>query len=121
MNAIRKTPTMLGVMAALSLFCAIPLLGQSADVSDAKLEAVAKAYVQVMEIQNTYRPQIEAAQTPEEAQRLQREADEKMVAAIRVYMTVDEYTGIMTAAEQDENLRNRLLVHIDREQGQSGG
>ena len=119
MNAIRKTQTMLGAMAALLLVAALPLLGQSADVSDAKLEAVAKAYVQVLEIQNTYRPRIENARTQEEAQQLQQEASQKMAEAIQAQLPVDEYGAIMSASDQDAELRERLVAHIQRVQAQS--
>ena len=109
------------IMAAISLACAIPLFSQSGEVSDDKLAAVAKAYVQVREIQNAYRPQIESARTQEEAQRLQREADQKMVEVIQAYLTVDEYASIWEASDQDDVLRQRLLFQIQRVQEESGG
>lgn len=121
-NWNRKIRTILGVMAALPLFSALPLLGQSADVSDAKLEAVAKAYVQVLDIQNTYKPKIESARTQEEAQRLQQEANQKMIEAIQVQqLAVEEYNAIINASDQDAELRERLVAHIQRAEAESGG
>jgi hypothetical protein len=121
-NWNRKIRTILGVMAALPLFSALPLLGQSADVSDAKLEAVAKAYVQVLDIQNTYKPKIESARTQEEAQRLQQEANQKMIEAIQVQqLAVEEYNAIINASDQDAELRERLVAHIQRVQAESSG
>ena len=121
-NWNRKIRTILGVMAALPLFSALPLLGQSADVSDAKLEAVAKAYVQVLDIQNTYKPKIESARTQEEAQRLQQEANQKMIEAIQVQqLAVEEYNAIINASDQDAELRERLVAHIQRAEAESSG
>jgi len=111
---------------ALVLFFAFLMLPQAAsgrvqapEVSDAKLESVAKAYIEVVAIQEEYRPRIEAAQSPEEAQQLQQEANQEMVEAIEAQdnVTLDEYNTIIQAAQMDEELGARLSAHIQRELG----
>ena len=111
---------------ALALLLAFLVLPQAAsagvqapEVNDAKLESVAKAYIQVVAIQEEYRPRIESAQSAEEAQQLQQEANQEMVEAIEAEdgVTVDEYNTIIQAAQMDEELRARLNEHIQRERG----
>ena len=111
---------------ALALLLAFLVLPQAAsggvqapEVTDAKLESVAKAYIQVVAIQEEYRPRIESAQSAEEAQQLQQEANQEMVEAIEAEdgVTLDEYNTIIQAAQMDEQLRTRLNEHIQRELG----
>ncbi len=101
---------------ALVAVCAMALPAVAQDPSDAKLEAVAHSYVDIMEIQQEYGPKIEAAETPEEAQAVQQEASEQIVEAIeeRDGVTVDEYNQIMGEVQEDKQLRSRLIAAIDR-------
>lgn len=86
-------------------------------VSDDQLQAVAKAYLEVVSIQEEYRPRIEAAQSAEEAQQLQQDAQGEMVAAIEDIdgVTVPEYNAIIGATETDGELAMRLSAHIQSE------
>ncbi len=96
--------------------CAMALPAMAQDTSDAKLEAVASSYLDVMDIQQEYGPKIEAAETAEEARAVQQEASEKIVQAIedRENVTVDEYNQIMSEIQENEQLRDRLIAAIDR-------
>jgi hypothetical protein len=91
---------------------------QQTQVSEAKLEAVAKAYVEVVKIQSAYQPRIERARSAEEAQQIEQEATEQMVQAIENVkgVTVQEYNDILTAAQRNEPLRQQLAVHIHKVQ-----
>jgi len=89
-----------------------------AEVPDATLEVVAKAYVEVLDIQEEYRPRIESSQSAEEAQRLQQEAEEEMVQAIEAQegVTLEVYnTTIERATQSDPELGARLREHVQRE------
>jgi len=90
---------------------------QTVNPSEDKLEAVAKAYVKVQAVQQEYEPKIQAAQQPEQAKQLQDEARGKMVKAVSDTdgITVDEYSQIMQAAQRDEQLRARLIQHIQKQ------
>lgn len=101
-------------------FSALPVAGQAQqqapDLSNSKIEAVAEAYLKVFEIQNTYRPQIEAAQNPEQAQRLQQQANDETVKIIREQegLTVEEYSQVINLAQSNEQVRERLVKEIER-------
>jgi sugar phosphate isomerase/epimerase len=110
----------------LVLFLAFLMLPQTAygttqtpEVPEAKLESVAKAYIEVVAIQEEYGPRIEAAQSPEEAQQIQQVANQEMVEAIDAEdgVTLDEYNTIIQATQTDDELAARLNEHIQREIG----
>lgn len=116
-NATRnKLPTM-----ALVVLCTIgmtvPLLAQDTTaVSDSKLELVANAFIEVRQIQNEYSPQIESATSQEEAQAVQEEASRKMIQAIEETdgLEIEEYNQIMAEAQENEQLRTRLIDAVER-------
>jgi hypothetical protein len=92
---------------------------QTVNPSEDKLESVAKAYVKVQAVQQEYSPKIQAAQKPEEAKQLEDEANQKMEKAVSDAggVTVNEYTQILKAAQQDQQLRARLIQHIQKQPG----
>ncbi len=94
---------------------AMALSAVAQEPSDAKLEAVAHAYLGVMEIQNEYGPQIQEAQSPDEAQALQQEATEKMLHVIKAQesVTVEEYNEILEEVQSNEELRNRFATVVE--------
>jgi hypothetical protein len=123
---------LLAVMAVLLMAVTVSMLAvqeaetqqpQETQLTDAKLEAVAKAYLEVLEIQKTYAPRIEQAQSAEEAERIEQDAMEAMAEAIeRVEgVTVEEYNNILTAAQTDEQLRQRLGAQIHKIQQENTG
>jgi hypothetical protein len=92
---------------------------QAVNPSEDKLESVAKAYVKVQAVQQEYGPKIQAAQKPEEAKQLENEANQQMEKAVNDAggVTVNEYTQILQAAQQDQQLRARLIQHIHKQPG----
>ena len=103
-------------MVASPLFAMTASQSESAgEMSEEKLKAVANAYIKVFEIQKTYGPQIETAQTPEEANQLQQAANQKMVEVIEneENVTLDEYNDVISEIGNDEELRTRLQTHVD--------
>lgn len=101
---------------AVPLFALAASQSESAvDVSEEKLEAVAKAYLQVFRIEQSYQPRIQGAQSPDEANQLQQAANQEMVEAIENEddVTVNEYSEIMRAIGDDEELGERLQAVVD--------
>lgn len=89
-----------------------PAQGQQAD--DAKLKSFAVAFIEVAKVTQTYQPQIAAAGTPQDQQRLRDEAGEKMVEAVNEAegITLDEYNSIIQQAQADPELARRINGHL---------
>lgn len=94
---------------------ALQQTGGTGDFSDSKLKTVANAYIQVYELQQLYGPQIEAAENQQEAQQLQQQANEQMVQAINHEedLTVEEYSEVMNAVQQSDELREKLNAFVE--------
>ena len=90
-----------------------PAAAPAADVDDTKLKSFAVAFLEVAKVNQVYQPQIEAAK-PEDQQRLQQEAGQKMIEAVNASddITVDEYNEIIQAAQTDPDLAQRINTHI---------
>jgi hypothetical protein len=88
------------------------------DFSPAKIRAAAEAYLVVLEIQEKFKPQIEGAQDAQQAQSLQQAANEEMVEAIEEQDNIDvnEYSQIVTAAQQDEQFRQQFVSTVQQVQ-----
>jgi len=104
------------------LLVAVPLVAAAAtqndsgsEISDEKLRAVAEAYIEVYEINQSYKSKIEAAPTAGEADQLQQAANQEMVDAIEnaENVSVSEYNDIIQALGEDDELRERLQAHVD--------
>lgn len=78
--------------------------------SDAKLESYVQAVIQVQDLMREYKPQVDAAESPKQADNLRREAKGKMDAAIieTPGITIDEYVEILLAARSDQALHGRI-------------
>src|SRR5690606_18820546 len=89
-------------------------------VDDSKLESFAVAFIEVTKVTQSYKPQIDAASTPEDQQRLQQEAGKRMVEAVNESdgITVDEYNQIIQAAQTDPELAQRINSHISDAAGE---
>lgn len=83
-------------------------------VDDDKLKSFAVAFLEVTKVTQSYQPQIQAAESTEDQQRLQMEAGEMMVEAVNEAdgITVDEYNMIIQAAQTDPELAQRINGHI---------
>jgi hypothetical protein len=81
----------------------------AADVTDAEVEAFARAYVAVVELEQKYTSELQAAASPQEAESVQAEAQREMQQAIEgAGMTLVEFEQIGTKANDDEGLRMRV-------------
>ncbi len=103
---------------------ATPAMPQQAaptmEVSDAQIDEFADAYVAVQGLSQEYRAKLQgAAEDPEQTQQLQQEAQGKMKSAITDSgLELVEYRQIAQAANQSEELRNRIAAAISEITGQ---
>lgn len=82
---------------------------QSADLSDEKIEAFVDARESVVEISRQWEDRLNNADTQEEINSLQQQAQEEMVAAVRDEgLTVEEYNMIVDAMQTDPDLQERV-------------
>ena len=82
-----------------------------ADFSEGQLEAYVAAVVKIQEIDKSWQPRIEGAQTSGEAAEMTREATEEMIDEVQAQgLSVEEYNSITQAAETDDGLYERILT-----------
>lgn len=95
-----------------------PSLEQTAPpVSDAELKSFAVAVLEVQRINDAYMPRFQASKTPEEQQRVEDAASKEMVQAVEKQgMTVDKYKEILTLAQQNPQVAERIKQHIKNTQ-----
>ena len=80
--------------------------GAPATIPDAQIESYAAAETRVQEIAENVREQAHQAQTPEQQNEMQQQAQQRMVSVIREEgMSVADYNMIARAASQDPDLR----------------
>lgn len=82
---------------------------QQVDVSDEQLETYAEAEQKVQEIRDDFQQQMPNAESPEDAQALQQEAQQEMVSAVEdAGLTVEEYNQIASQMQSNPELRERM-------------
>jgi hypothetical protein len=84
---------------------------RSGDVPDQVVSQVGKAVVEIMKLRQSFEEDMATARTEEDAQNL---ANQVETAAVRVIsdqgLTVDQYNRVISAAESDANLEQRVLA-----------
>ena len=93
-----------------------PADGNGAAVSDQKIEAFAVAYLKVDKVRQDYSAKIGAASDEVAKQKLQDEAKTQMVEAVKTSpdISVEEFASILTAAQHDPALANKVREKIDK-------
>lgn len=87
--------------------------GGGESVSENDVESFARAYLQVMAIQQDFGPKLQNASSQEEAKSLQTEAQEAMASAIETEgMTTDEFEALGQSLNTDEELRQRVETKL---------
>jgi hypothetical protein len=83
-----------------------------ANITDSKLDAAAAAVKRVSSIQGAYEQKL--AKAPDaDKQRVAGEANEAMTKAVTDQgLSIEEYTTIMTVAQKDPAVRNKLLQRL---------
>lgn len=94
---------------------------QIAPVSDAEIESYVQSVQAVGEIIQEVRPQLQQAQTEEQASQLQASAQEDMVAAVvENGLTPERYNEINMAAQSDPALGQRISEAANQHSEASG-
>src|SRR3546814_190387 len=79
--------------------------------SEQQLQAYAAAVMKVQEIDRAWQPKIGQAQSQEEAEAMTTEATNEMIGEIEGQgLSVEEYNAITQAAEQDQQLYDRIMT-----------
>jgi len=79
------------------------------EVSDQQVQSFVEAQTKIVEIQQQYQSRMASAETPESQQEMVAEANEKMISAVETSgLSVEEYNQIITAAESDTDLQQRI-------------
>ncbi|MFP3939828.1 MAG: DUF4168 domain-containing protein [Thermoanaerobaculia bacterium] len=87
------------------------------DLSDERLEEVAEAFLEVSELQRDLQQRLENTDSPEEAQKLQAEANDEILAALDDHgVPVEEYTDVMNATQNHTSFRERFMAAVDKVQ-----
>lgn len=86
------------------------------ELEDGKLEAFATAYQDIINVATEYEQKfVDAGDDPQEAARLQQEANAAMVDIIENQddLTIEEYNLIVTSMRSDEELQNAVHDLLD--------
>ncbi|WP_026187038.1 DUF4168 domain-containing protein [Ensifer sp. BR816] len=82
---------------------------KGAPISEQKIEAFAVAYLQVDKVRQEYSAKIGATQDTAAKEKLKTEASQQMVKAVEASpISVEEYTTILTAAQNDPALAKKV-------------
>lgn len=92
-----------------------PQQSKPANIPDEKIGAAAAALQRVAGIKQDYEKRLAAAQDNDK-QKLVDEANSELVKAVTDQgLSVDEYTQIMVVAQNDPQVRDKILQHIPRQ------
>ena len=81
--------------------------------SDAELKTFAVAALEVLRINDLYLPKLKMATTPEEQQQVEKTATDEMVKAVeKEGLSVDKYKEIMSQAEANPQIAERVMKHM---------
>jgi hypothetical protein len=87
-----------------------PTQQQSVEMSDAKLLKFSIAMNSISQINTKYEAKFQGVEDAEQAQEIQQQAQNEMVEAVEsAGLSVAEYSSIAQQAQQDEQLRERIL------------
>jgi uncharacterized protein HemX len=83
--------------------------------TDDELQKAGKAYVGIMEIREEIQQELTDATDPNEAQKIQMEANEEILKEIEKHdLEVDRYNEIISEAQRNEEVRTELLEIINQ-------
>ena len=92
------------------------------NLSDKQLQSFARAYVDFHNIKNDYDARIKRTSDANEKDRLRREGDAKVEAALKKQgFTTDSYTKTFTTVNNSEQLRKKTLKYIEDERKKPQG
>ena len=85
------------------------------ELSQSEIETFADAAIEVQRVQQEFDSQVQAAQNAEEIEQLQQQAQQDARQAIENHgLSVDEYTAILQAANQDPQLYAMIVETMEQ-------
>lgn len=101
------------VPVALAQASQLPAEQSAPSYSDAELKSFAVALLEVQRINDAYLPQLKAAKTTEEQQQVEEKASQEMEQAVRTKgLSVDKYKEILTRAQSNPEVAERVKQHL---------
>ena len=89
------------------------------DLSDQKLDATAAALVQVSSLLRDYQERLQQATQPADKQRIAEEGNSALKKAVEAQgLTIEEYNSIIVVAQNDPEVRNKILQRMHRPPGE---
>ncbi len=104
----------LAIVAALLLTVTTPGSGHASDFSDGQLKSFAMAWTNITQLAEQWRPQVEAAASQDEANKMleQLAAEVDQVIEQTQGIGAAEYESIMQAAQSDPELMDRIFAML---------
>lgn len=94
-----------------------PLQSSPPAYGDEELKSFAAAAIEVQRINDFYLPKLQAAQSAQEEQDVQRTASGEMMQAVESKgITVDKFNEILVIAQLDPEIADRIAHHIQAQQ-----
>ena len=82
-------------------------------INQQQLQTFATAALEVQRISDDYQSKFEASNTPQERQKIQQEATDKMTKAVEEQgLTVDQYNQVARAAQADANVAKQINDYL---------
>ena len=115
----RLTSALLAAIVVVSLSLASVSAFAQTKYSEAKLQAFVTAAISVSDLFEKWSPQIDAAESQDQAEELARQADAEMISAIENVpgITLEEYTQIIQETRQDQALSDKIRVIYEKRTG----
>lgn len=86
----------------------------SDNIAAGKVDSFATAYLQVLQLLSDREPELPAAETSAEAQKIQQSIEAEAVALIKASgLSMPEYMEILGLASQDATFRDKILGRMD--------
>jgi len=87
----------------------------AADIPAERMEATAKAYVEILQVQEKHQPSLQGVSDPEEAQAIQQRANADMEKAIEMNdLSVAEYNETMRDVNSSGELQQKFLNKVNK-------
>lgn len=104
----------LAIAASLLLAFSVPSSSQAAEFSDGQLKSFAMAWTSITQLAEQWKPQVEAAASQDEANRMleQLAAEVNQVIEQTQGIGAAEYESIMQAAQSDPELMDRIFAML---------
>jgi Spy/CpxP family protein refolding chaperone len=86
----------------------------TAAIDNALIEQFAVAYASILEVQREFSQQLEQVTDNDEAQALQRQVQDEMIAVVEANdLSVQDYNAVVALMQQDPALRERIMQIVD--------